>query len=381
LRICTRFQLFQVLRICNKAINRGALQRKEDLLSQIAFFSFEKSEYFLRQRTIERYIIDYIFNLKDASIDSESLQLDSEAILKSIEAQHGLLIERARGIYSFSHLTFQEYFTARKIVCSPAGNALKALQDLACHMLEKRWREVFLLTVGMLPNADDLLLLMKQQVDGFLSNDEQLQLLLNWVDQKALLIKSQYAPSIIRAFYFDLAFDGLNFSLTRTVSPVIDAHFICELEIALDSPLNLSQNLPRVLAADLLSVYLRDNAYIYARVMLQSFSDDLGPEIKQELQMLKEQLPISKKESKEWWSRNKKAFIEQFKIIIGKWRNIECGQQFSSSQIEHLQQYREAHKLLMDCLSSDCYVSREARVRIERELFLPIAKVSKGEYY
>jgi predicted NACHT family NTPase len=44
-----------------------------------------------------------------------ALQLDSEAVLKSIEWQHGLLVERSRRIYSFSHLTFQEYFTARHI--------------------------------------------------------------------------------------------------------------------------------------------------------------------------------------------------------------------------------------------------------------------------
>jgi predicted NACHT family NTPase len=64
---------------------------------------------------VEQHIIDYIRNLPGAQEDEEALQLDSEAVLKSIEAQHGLLVERARGIYSFSHLTFQEYFTAKQI--------------------------------------------------------------------------------------------------------------------------------------------------------------------------------------------------------------------------------------------------------------------------
>ena len=57
--------------------------------------------------------------------------------MKSIEAQHGLLVERAKGIYSFSHLTFQEYFTAQKIVND------QRLPDLVEHITEKRWREVF----------------------------------------------------------------------------------------------------------------------------------------------------------------------------------------------------------------------------------------------
>ena len=31
------------------------------------------------------------------------------------ESHHGLLVERATDIYSFSHLTFHEYFTAKYI--------------------------------------------------------------------------------------------------------------------------------------------------------------------------------------------------------------------------------------------------------------------------
>ena len=53
--------------------------------------------------------------------------MDSEVVLKALEAQHGLLVERARGIYSFSHLTFQEYFTAREVVNNSAAQALEKL--------------------------------------------------------------------------------------------------------------------------------------------------------------------------------------------------------------------------------------------------------------
>ncbi|NEP17902.1 MAG: NACHT domain-containing NTPase, partial [Leptolyngbya sp. SIO4C1] len=79
-----------------------SLKRKEDLLSQLAFKTFERGDYFFKQAVVEQQIIDYIRNLPGANEDEEALQLDSEAVLKSIEAQHGLLVERARGIYSFS---------------------------------------------------------------------------------------------------------------------------------------------------------------------------------------------------------------------------------------------------------------------------------------
>ncbi|HEY9295814.1 MAG TPA: NACHT domain-containing protein, partial [Phormidium sp.] len=122
-----------------------SLQRKEDLLSQIALTTFERGDYFFKQKEVEKHIVDYIRNIPNVSTDLEELQLDSEAVLKSIEAQHGLLVERAKSIYSFSHLTFQEYFTAKKVVESPASQALEQLENLTNHIAKKRWHEVFLL--------------------------------------------------------------------------------------------------------------------------------------------------------------------------------------------------------------------------------------------
>ncbi len=102
----------------DQAYRQLSLKRKEDLLGQLALTTFEQGNYFFKQRQAEQYITDYIQNLPDAPTNPEALELDSRAVLKSIEAQHGLLIERARGIYSFSHLTFHEFFTARNIALS-----------------------------------------------------------------------------------------------------------------------------------------------------------------------------------------------------------------------------------------------------------------------
>ncbi|MFN6474965.1 NACHT domain-containing protein [Nostoc sp. DedQUE07] len=204
----------------DKIYEQLSLQRKEDLLSQIARLTFERGDYFFKQKELEQYIADYIQNLPEAKLDPEALRLDSEAILKSIEAQHGLLTERARGIYSFSHLTFHEYFTAREIVLG-LEPLEKALKDLSSHFIEPRWREVFLLTVGMLRNADYLLSLMKRNIDSLIENDEDLQNFLNWISQKSHKIGSFYKPSAVRAFY--LAFDlARALSLERVTNQIID---------------------------------------------------------------------------------------------------------------------------------------------------------------
>ncbi|MBW4565459.1 MAG: NACHT domain-containing protein [Mojavia pulchra JT2-VF2] len=87
--------------------------KQEELLSQIAYTTKEQNKYFFKQEVIEQEISGYICDLAHANTALELLQLDSKAILKSIEAQYGLLVERARGIYSFSHITFQEYLAGK----------------------------------------------------------------------------------------------------------------------------------------------------------------------------------------------------------------------------------------------------------------------------
>ncbi len=204
-----------------------SLQRKEALLSHIAFTTFEHGDIFFKQQAVEQYIAQFILHLRGISNDPESLELDSEAILKSIEAQHGLLVERARGIYSFSHLTFQEYFTAKKIASSTAAQAMEALKDLAPHVTEKRWQEVFLLTVGILQPADDLVLLMKAQIDGYVAKEEKLQQFLHWANEKANSIKTLYKPAALRAYYSCLSLVTINAYTSDTDSALsLDNDFV-----------------------------------------------------------------------------------------------------------------------------------------------------------
>ena len=241
-----------------------SLKRKEDLLSQLALDMFERGDYFFKQKTVEAQITQYIQNLPDAETEPVALQLDSEVVLKSIEAQHGLLVERARGIYSFSHLTFQEYFTARRIADSPAVEALEALKDLSKNITDKRWREVFLLTVGMLSNADYLLELMKGQIDSLVAGDNQLQAFLAWGREKTCSVEFTYKSAAVRAFYLararalardralDLARDlDLDLALDRDFARDFDLATLpstLALDLALDLVLDLALDLARDLA-------------------------------------------------------------------------------------------------------------------------------------
>jgi predicted NACHT family NTPase len=226
-----------------------SVQKKEDMLSQIALTTFEKGDYFVKQRQLEDYICDYIRNTANAKTNDEELHLDSESVLKSVEAQHGLFVERARGIYSFSHLTFHEYFAARQIVVSTSPSKLEtALQNLVTHITDERWREVILLSVGMAREADDLFFLIKRKIDSLLAGDEKLQRFLAWADEKSRSVNVPYKLVSVRAFYFALDLSrALSFEHARALSLdlALDLDLALSLSIALDLDLALAFALPR----------------------------------------------------------------------------------------------------------------------------------------
>lgn len=137
-----------------------SLQHKKAMFACIAAETYERGEYFLPQRILEKSVSEFIERLRDVNI--EGLQVDGQSILKSIEVQHGLFVERAKGIYSFSHLSFQEYFTAKYIASNTKHRTLDKL--IESHLDNYGWREVFLLTAEIVDKTDDFLLLMQKKI-------------------------------------------------------------------------------------------------------------------------------------------------------------------------------------------------------------------------
>lgn len=168
-----------------------SVERKLELLSYVAVKKFEQQQYVLfEQVELEGYIAEFL------GIG----QRESRALLKAIEAQHGLLIERAQKVWSFSHLTFQEYFTAKHIYHYP--QKIEALNKQ--HFLQNQLREVFLLVSEMIDIADDFILLMKTQISTCF-NDPKLIALLQWADNTTRYTKGNYKPAAKRAIALGIA--------------------------------------------------------------------------------------------------------------------------------------------------------------------------------
>jgi predicted NACHT family NTPase len=374
-----------------------SLPHKLQLLSQLAAITFEQGHYFFEESTLQNLIADYLRTLPGDRIDGSTLELNSIAVVKAIEAQHGLLVERARQIYSFSHLTFQEYFTARAIV---TGIHL-SLQQLVGHLTQTRWREVFLLTAQMLPDADELLQLMKQGVDalvstgqtfvgsneavvastepyssttnldlGTVASDETLQEFLHWVKQKSLEVKTPYKLGAVRAFYLTLALPPEHrLACDQTLALAIDRTVAGELrgELALDLALTQAINVALALTPEL--VCDRLNA-LHLALDLNHLTQ-LEP-ISNSLRQLKNQLPNSDQDReglKQWWQVNGQVWVSQLRAVAIEHRNIGHEWHLSEAVQQRLEQYCKANQLLVECLSN-CQLTPAMRQAIEERLLL-----------
>ena len=348
------------------------LPQKLKLLSQIAAATFEQGQYFFEQRVVEQQIEDYIRYLPNASTDAEELQLASEAVLKAIESQHGLLTERSRGIFSFSYLAFQEYFTARNIVASHNLRGLEqALDGLVSHLSDPHWREIFLLTAAMLRSADSLVQLMKQQIDALVAKDPYLQEFLTWANQKSQTVPAETQDATVRAFYLAIA---------RTPHKASDFALACTLDqgmfldVALD---DLMQSCVINQSPDFAHAHLCGNALsnILGTVLDAGFH--------RSLQQLQNKVPKPEQNQERfqtWWQANHTAWAEELKQAIDHYRQIHHHWQFSPEQEQILQRYYAANQLLLDCLHSNCEVTTAIRQDIEATLLLPQQELEAREW-
>ena len=160
---------------------------EEVLLAEIAYKGFKEDRLFFPQQDIVEEIRNFLGNNLNAP-----QHLDGEAVLNAIEVQQGILIQRAEDIYSFSHLTLQEYLTAQYITDN------NKLQNLVVnHLTDKRWREVFLLVAGLMRNgADDLLLFMEKQTQQILKTSlgKRLLVLFAWAEEMTEDSSSEISP-------------------------------------------------------------------------------------------------------------------------------------------------------------------------------------------
>ena len=172
------------------------------MLSEFAYNKFSDKIYFFARKELIEMISSFLQDNLNAPPG-----LDGEEILRAIEIQQGILVRRSTNNYSFSHLTFQEFLTAQYIASDP-----RRMDNLiAEHLISVRWREIFVITAGVLVDgADELLAKMQQDSQKFI-NSPNLKGLLGWAEQitdslenKENLLSKRAAALCIATYFADV---------------------------------------------------------------------------------------------------------------------------------------------------------------------------------
>ena len=411
----------------------------QHLLGNIAIYKFQQKNFVVfPQDEIQKKISEYL------EVDSRT----SLELLKSIESLYGLVIEQDTGYYSFSHLTFQEYFAAYKI------NLDRNFEEiLSSHIMDKHWYAIFLMVSEMLDEPVKFLWLIKENIDSLVAADDKIQSLIVWINSKTNAAKAldiTYRDVAMRSFYLsfcnwnfvnilhfldnsfssDLAWFSGEYSIdpdvekermdaivadheaeeSRAFCEDYDPHYVFESESkiapeASSKVTDVTENLDNFIAIDHVThdafeEFLSDSNqdtenFIYGyynRHSCEDFCTRLGltnnQEMVEHIQEFESIMPnpfklILSDESKEefnksqaifekWWKVNGQIWIDNFRDILVKARNIGHNWEFTADQKKTLQQYYDANKLLVDCLKLS-KISPESRRSIENSMFLPLS--------
>lgn len=347
-----------------------SLGHKKNMLERIAAETFEKDEYFISQPDLERHMTDFVKNVPPHDMNEAT---DGQVILKAIEAQHGIFVERAREVYSFSHLTLQEYFTAKYIVANAAKGTLTNL--VKEHCADGRWREVFLLTTSLLPDASQFMMIFRHIVDELLEGNEKLKALLTWADKKSASIQAD--PWLVRPGYLsiDLYYTTRNLDLYGNLLPLylaVDPESSRELDpkLTFDIELDAVRSHTRLVSSR--STIVRHSAITSDLTHIRARARDLELDIfANELASLS--LPTKEAPVAEW-----QKFEDEWRALMIKHRDVGHEWRLTETQELQLNDYINANYLLQDCLELATMPPDEKKAMLN-SLYLPPAHMGEGQ--
>jgi hypothetical protein len=390
-----------------KRLNLSGLDvdEKEALLSYLAFTLFEQNIYIASRKKLIKLIKNFRNNRSS----------EAEIIMKSLESEHGLLIERAEGYWSFSHLTLQEYFVARWFTYEAKFESLKL------YLPEQKWNEVFLLALELSNNTSKALKKLKNWTDEIVATNENIQNVLNFTYRKSEKVHSRYNSTVVRAYYFNinaglechnswewecihftdlpdllgydyedeceiLAFDANLANILYTASSVKN-----HVEYALSlgdyaDVVTKQENFEAFMVYTEAQDVVVDLAYQLEDVASQSklsnpeFSlqfQKLYSEIDEQLEAVWENIENLPNLSI-WWNKNGFNWLERLNDLILSYRDIGyCYFIEIKQDILTLEQYRNANELLVKSLANLPEVDPAMKKEIEETLLLPIEEIDR----
>ncbi|PZD74997.1 hypothetical protein C1752_00470 [Acaryochloris thomasi RCC1774] len=362
-----------------------SIGQKEKLFSYIAYVSFVEEKYFFDVDYAKKIIKKFLIESSVPNLD----RLDIDRFMNYIQAQNGLIVERAHEVYSFSHLTFHEYFVSREIVESTHRELL--LLNLSRKILESRWKEVILLVSEMIPEIDTFLLNIKHVIDNSISEDQDIQKFVKWIYKRASHESDLYKKAAIRAFYWGTVGYGCCYAEEIAHAFELNYSSFSNLDSILIFLLLRSKSLD---TQGLWDLWAETNLFDYnraawSRELIQaidvalSLLYDLDYSVWSALQKLRENLTEFESSDSdtvwdEWWQSNGSSWVSKLNVALTSYLEadiygIHSG--FNNAQTNSIIKYLEANAILVACLKKSSDTNSTVREEIENTLLLPIIEI------
>ncbi len=279
---------------------------------------------------------------------------------KDESEQKDLFAEMFEALLGAIYLEFERDFSrARDWLIN--GFIAEAVDNLLTdnQMIENQLPEDSLTAISLMNSnkASALLCKMKQKADALVAEDEELQQLLTWVNEKSLSIETSYKSAKVRAFYLSL-FRVLGLAFARNFDPTRGSASARQFALSFDRATKKALDI----------AFINNSNFDPANVLISVFTLDFEPELRDALQQLQAELPEldkNRERFEQWRQADGQRWVEKIRNILGY--NL----QLSKPQKKLLQQYYDANKVLVECLDKANDLTPEARENIEATLFLP----------
>ena len=319
---------------------------KKKLLSLIALNKFQE-----KQRLL--------FDADEICIKiSQFLDVDIEdacEILSDIESQHGIIIERAQRIYSFSHLTFQEFFVAKSIADDFDSGSQKIVHQ---YFDDRDWREVFLLLFSMLNEPDELIISLKEKIDNKILSDLRSKDLLAYLCREKSQQQKTRRGGIIRLSYLNLVFETI-----LDFQSIYDACFLLSQSLYEDQDKAFSLDYGLIVSLDRVFEKIRRSIHENADL-------EMGKAFNASLDNLKTLLPHPGTGFLRWWRHHGHDWSQDLKKILDEHMGISSYWQLDHSQKESISTYLYSSNLLLSCTEASDSVSSEVQSFVEDKLLI-----------
>ncbi|MCM1983541.1 NACHT domain-containing protein [Lyngbya confervoides] len=310
-----------------------------------------------------RQALQTVFGEANQPAGTEVLQGQAEQMLQQIVSQQGLLVEHARGIFAFSHLTFQEYLTARHMAAGPPDR----LSQLLHHMTDPHWHEVILLTSHLLAEETAFLQQMCDHLRVWIGAHPRICNYLAMIHGRVQALEGPYPVWALRAFYFSILCPIEN--LGHLPLPTFLSGQAAT-DLALDLALiRLVQKIEQVVASysiqGLLEIYVALNFEQIFRLD-RSFLRDLA--------FLKAKLPDyahGRTVQLDWWQRNGAIWLKDWYELLKQHRGLVVNWHWSGAETAILHQYFYGNQLLVESLNAAPHLTQHQRQSLMGQLFLP----------